>query len=45
LFELSSKLPARARMVKKPEAWAWSSYRAHVGLEDSPAWLDTDESK
>src|SRR5258708_14683205 len=34
--------PVRARMVRKPEAWAWSSYRAHVGLEDSPVWLDTD---
>ena len=34
--------PVRARMVKKPEAWAWSSYRAHVGLEDSPVWLDTN---
>lgn len=33
--------PVRARMVKKPEAWAWSSYWAHVGLEDSPVWLDT----
>jgi REP element-mobilizing transposase RayT len=33
--------PVRARMVKKPEAWAWSSYRAHVGLDNSPAWLDT----
>jgi REP-associated tyrosine transposase len=34
--------PLRARMVRKPEAWAWSSYRAHVGLETSPAWLDTN---
>ncbi len=34
--------PVRARMVRKPEAWAWSSYRAHVGLQDSPTWLDTD---
>jgi len=34
--------PVRARMVKKPEAWTWSSYRAHVGLENSPIWLDTD---
>ena len=33
--------PVRARMVKKPEAWAWSSYRAHVGLAPLPAWLDT----
>lgn len=34
--------PVRARLVRKPESWAWSSYRAHVGLEASPAWLDTD---
>jgi REP element-mobilizing transposase RayT/DNA-directed RNA polymerase specialized sigma24 family protein len=34
--------PVRATMVKKPQAWAWSSYRAHVGLEASPVWLDTD---
>ena len=23
--------PVRARMVPKPGAWAWSSYRAHLG--------------
>jgi REP element-mobilizing transposase RayT/DNA-directed RNA polymerase specialized sigma24 family protein len=34
--------PVRARMVKKPEAWAWSSYRAHVGLENPPVWLDSE---
>jgi REP element-mobilizing transposase RayT len=34
--------PVRARLVKKPEQWRWSSYRAHVGLEGSPEWLDTD---
>lgn len=34
--------PVRAGMVKKPQAWAWSSYRAHVGLEAAPQWLDTD---
>ena len=33
--------PVRARMVRKPEAWAWSSYRAHVGGVPAPAWLDT----
>jgi len=38
--------PVRARMVKKPEALAWSSYRAHVGLEQkarpdpmTPSWV------
>jgi putative transposase len=32
--------PVRARMVDAPGDWAWSSYRAHCGLIDSPAWLD-----
>ena len=26
--------------VFAPEDWAWSSYRAHVGLEHPPAYLD-----
>ena len=34
--------PVRARMVRKPEAWAWSSYRAHVGQATTPDWLDTE---
>jgi putative transposase len=34
--------PVRAKMVKKPEAWPWSSYRVHAGLEAAPVWLDTD---
>ena len=33
--------PVRARMVRKPGAWAWSSYRAHVGQMAAPDWLDT----
>jgi putative transposase len=33
--------PVRARLVGEPLAWPWSSYRAHVGQEASPAWLDT----
>lgn len=33
--------PVRARMVRKPGSWAWSSYRAHVGRAPVPAWLDT----
>jgi REP element-mobilizing transposase RayT len=32
--------PVRASMVKRPEAHAWSSYRALAGLVDSPDWLD-----
>ncbi len=34
--------PVRAGMVKKPESWAWSSYRASMGLEPAPAWLAED---
>ena len=34
--------PVRARLVSKPEAWAWSSYRAHAGQRPAPAWLDTE---
>ena len=34
--------PVRAAMTRKPRAWPWSSYRAHVGLEEAPDWLDTD---
>jgi putative transposase len=33
--------PLRARMVKDPADWPWSSYRAHVGLAEAPPWLDT----
>lgn len=45
LLELSRYVvlnPVRAGMVKSPEDWAWSSYRASVGLESAPAWLSTD---
>jgi len=34
--------PVRAQIVKKPQTWPWSSYRAHVNLEEAPVWLDTD---
>jgi putative transposase len=33
--------PLRARMVRDPGKWPWSSYRAHTGQATSPAWLDT----
>ncbi len=33
--------PVRARMVKAPQDWAWSSYRAHIGSVTAPEWLDT----
>ena len=34
--------PVRAGMVAAPGDWAWSSYRAHVGLAAAPHWLDVD---
>lgn len=34
--------PVRAGMVKIPADWAWSSYRASMGLGPSPPWLATD---
>lgn len=34
--------PVRARMVKSPGAWPWSSYRTTTGEADAPAWLETD---
>jgi REP element-mobilizing transposase RayT/DNA-directed RNA polymerase specialized sigma24 family protein len=34
--------PVRARIVRKPDAWAWSSYRAHTGKAIAPEWLDTE---
>lgn len=29
-------------MVRTPDEWAGSSYRATVGLDDVPCWLTTD---
>lgn len=34
--------PVRAKMVDRPEAYRWSSYRATAGLEPAPDWLDCD---
>jgi hypothetical protein len=34
--------PVRAGMVRTPDEWSWSSYRATVGLDDVPCWLTTD---
>lgn len=28
-------------MIKHPQDWAWSSYRAHAGRSEAPAWLDS----
>lgn len=33
--------PVRARMVRDPGNWPWSSYRAHIGKANAPEWLDT----
>ena len=32
--------PVRAHMVKRPGAYAWSSYRALVGMADMAPWLN-----
>ena len=34
--------PVRARMVKKPEGWPWSSYRASMGLVEADEFLAVD---
>jgi putative transposase len=34
--------PVRAKMVKKPGEYKWSSYRAMIGEQASPEWLATD---
>lgn len=33
--------PVRARLTDEPTAWRWSSCRMHLGLDESPAWLDS----
>lgn len=33
--------PVRANMISHPADWPWSSYRAHVGNQAPPSWLDT----
>jgi REP element-mobilizing transposase RayT len=33
--------PVRAGMVRRPQDWTWSSYRAHTGKVDAPVWLDS----
>jgi REP-associated tyrosine transposase len=34
--------PVRAGLVKRPEAYPWSSYRAMIGTASVPSWLATD---
>jgi hypothetical protein len=33
--------PVRAGLVEVPEDYAWSSYRAYVGLKRKPSWLES----
>jgi putative transposase len=45
LMELSRYLvlnPVRAGLVRSAKDWPWSSYRATVGQEAEPPWLDVD---
>jgi REP element-mobilizing transposase RayT len=35
--------PVRAGLVAQPQGWPWSSYRAHVGQAEVPAWLGSAE--
>ncbi len=34
--------PVRARMVKRPEDWAWSSFNAMIGADTESQWLDVN---
>ncbi|RKZ27132.1 addiction module toxin RelE [bacterium] len=34
--------PVRAKMVKSPKGWEWSSYRATAGLNEAPPFLTVD---
>jgi putative transposase len=34
--------PVAAGLVAQAGDWPWSSYRAHVGQVQTPAWLDSD---
>lgn len=33
--------PVRAKMVRHPREWSWSSYRAHTGQVESTSWLES----
>jgi REP element-mobilizing transposase RayT len=35
--------PVRAGLVKRPEQWTWSSYRAHTARTPAPPWLQSAE--
>jgi REP element-mobilizing transposase RayT len=45
LLELSRYIhlnPVRAKLVKMPEEYLWSSYRFYMGKDKRPEWLNTD---
>ena len=45
LLELSRYIvlnPVRAKVVHSARDWPWSSYRATVGEQSKPSWLNTD---
>lgn len=45
LLELSRYVvlnPVRANMVRDAGKWPWSSYRAMIGEQSAPQWLDTE---
>jgi len=33
--------PVRAKLTTEAAAWVWSSAAVHCGVQDAPAWLDT----
>ncbi len=35
--------PVRAQVAKRAADFRWSSARAHLGLDPTPAWLDSDQ--
>jgi len=46
LLELSRYIhlnPVRARMVKQPEAYRWSSYSSYLSSRSSPEWLRRED--
>jgi len=46
LLELSRYIhlnPVRAKMVRRPEAYRWSSYSSYLSPRDSPKWLRRED--
>jgi putative transposase len=40
LFRYIAGNPGRAGLCDLPEEWRWSSYRASLGIDPAPPWLD-----